>query len=41
MGLVNDYIDKGASSQFLVQPGGGKIHVARHVLAGFYQCSTD
>ena len=41
MGLVNDYIDKGASGQFLVQPGGGKIHVSRNVLAGFYQCSTN
>ena len=41
MSLINDYIDKGASGQFLVQPGGGKIHVSRHVLAGFYQYPTN
>ena len=27
MGLVDDHVDEGAAGQFLVQPGGGEIHV--------------
>ena len=37
VGLGNDHVDEGAAGQFLVQPGGGEIHVARHVVAGLDQ----